>query len=174
MYCYGVHQTMFDRMEVEVPNFTLHERLPTKDTLDAFCSEGHHKVILLDDLMMDVVSNVEMEKLFTQGAHHRNLTVIFLTQNMYAKGKNAKTIALNTHVLVLFKSMRSGGQISHLSRELYPSRGKVLVDAYNDDVSKAYGYLVIDLSPHAPCDQHRLRTHIFPDKWPLIVYVPRV
>lgn len=173
MYCYAIHQPMFDQMEASIPNFTLHEGLPSQATLEEFC-DGQHRLILLDDLMSDVVSNCEMGKLFTQGAHHRRITVIFISQNLYAKGKSAKTIALNTHVLVLFKSMRSTGQIAYMGRELFPGHQRVLLDAYLDATSKRYGYLLIDMSPHAEFEEYRMRTQIFPDEEPLIIYVPRV
>jgi hypothetical protein len=124
--------------------------------------------------MADVVSNSDLERLFTQGCHHRNLTTIFLGQNLYAKGKSAKTISLNTHILILFKSMRGGGQIAHLSREIYPGNPKALLDAYINATSMPYGYILVDLSPHTISDQYRLRTRVFPDEAPLVVYIPRV
>ena len=39
----------------------------------------------------------------------------------------------------------------------------MLEEVYVDCPTTAYGYLVIDISPHAN-DQYRLRTHIFPDE----------
>ena len=40
-------------------------------------------------------------KLFTKGSHHRNLTVIYIVQNVFDKGKYSRTISLNSHYHVV-------------------------------------------------------------------------
>lgn len=158
-------------MEQEFPNLTLHEGIPTRETIESF-ADGLHNAILLDDLMMQVVKNENMELLFTQGAHHKKLTVIFINQNIFAQGRHARSIALNTHVLVLFRNMRGGSQITALGKEMYPRNTHVLTDAFTDATSRQFGYLIIDMSPFS-CEQYRLRTNIFSDEGPTIVYIPR-
>ena len=113
-----------------------------------------------------------MELLFTRGCHHKHLTVIFLTQNLFYQGRCSRTCSLNTHYLVLLKSPRQGNQLLHLGRQLYPSKAGVLVQAYNDSTKSDYGYLVVDSTPKGD-DKYRLRTHIFPGEDP-IVYIPTV
>jgi len=175
LYCYSIYQDLFDRMEREFENFTLHQGLPSQSTLDDFCSQdSSQKIILFDDLMISLLASKEMAKLFTEGAHHRGLSIIFISQNLYQKGAVAKTVALNIHVLVLFKSMRSTGQISHLGREIFPNSPRALVDAYLECTSEKYGYLLLDLSPHTSNDDYRMRTHIFEHQAPTIVFVPRI
>lgn len=133
-------------MEQEFQNFTLHEGIPSQETLESFV-DGCHNAVILDDLMMQVVKNENMEKLFTQGAHHRKLTVISINQNVFAQGRHAQTIALNTHVLVLFRNMRGGSQITSLGKELYPGQSQVLIEAFKDATLRSFGYLIIDMSP---------------------------
>ena len=43
-----------------------------------------------------------MQELFTKYCHHRNMTAIMVSQNVFQKGPNARTISLNTHILILF------------------------------------------------------------------------
>ena len=93
-----------------------------------------------------------------QGSHHRNLTVLFLNQNVFTQGKNARNIGLNAHHMILFKNQRDFQQIKSLGRQL--GLGKCLEEAYADALSERYGYLVVDMSPHNE-DAHRLRTKIF-------------
>lgn len=171
LYCYGCYQNTFDKMEQEFPNLTLHEGVPSRETIEAF-ADGEHNVVLLDDLMNEVVKNEHMETLFTQWAHHKKLTVIFICQNLFVQGRHSRSIGLNVHVQVLFRNMRGGSQIASLGRELYPRRSQVLIDAYRDATSRPFGYLIIDMSPYS-CDQYRLRTNIFTDEGPTVVYVPR-
>ena len=171
LYCYGIYQSIFDKMEENIPNFTLHEGLPSKEDIDNFSEKRKHLLVILDDLMSEVGQSHEMERLFTQGCHHRNLNVIFITQNIFQQAKCSRTIALNTHYLGLFRNLRDASQVSHLGRQLFPGKGQVLVDAYQEATRLPYGYLVIDVSPHSQ-DQYRLRTRILPGDDP-IIYTPR-
>jgi hypothetical protein len=169
MYCYGVYQPLFDDMEKTLLNFTLHAGLPTQLEMEEF-ADGEHGLIVLDDLMQRVVERTDMELLFTQGCHHRRLSVIFITQNLYGKGKSARTITLNTWYLIVFKNARDASQMQTLGKQLYPGNGRILTESYTDATKTLYGYLVIDTSPHAD-DRYRLRTNIFPGE-DMIVYVP--
>lgn len=171
LYCYGIHQTLFEKMEEDIPNFTLHEGLPNKEEIENFSVQQKHSLIVLDDFMHQVGQSPDMELLFTQGCYHRKLSVIFITQNIFQQAKFSRTIALNTHYLVLFRNLRDASQISHLGRQLFPGKGQILVDAYQSATRVPYGYLVIDMSPHSE-DKYRLRTHILPGEDP-IVYTPQ-
>jgi hypothetical protein len=170
MYCYGVYQQLFDDMERVLDNFTLHPGLPTQTEVDEF-ADGEHGLIVLDDLMHQVLERKDMELLFTQGCHHRRLSVIFITQNLYGQGKSARTIALNTWYLVVFKHVRDSSQLMTLGRQLFPGKPHILIEAYRDVMKMPYAYLVIDTSPHVR-DEYRLRTRVFPGEDP-IVYIPK-
>lgn len=163
LYCYGIHQPLFDDMERQLPNLVFNPGLPSKELLEDLTSDRHHSLIILDDLMHRVVQDMDMELLFTQGCHHRRLSVVFITQNLFPKGSKTRTIALNTYYLVLMKNARDSSQISTLGRQLYPGRARVLVDAYRDATKNPFGYLVVDTSPGGD-DRYRLRTNIFPDE----------
>ena len=91
--------------------------------------DRRHKLIVIDDLMHRVVQDKEMELLFTQGTHHRCVSVILITQNLYPGGKHARTIALNTWYTVLMKNLRDVSQVGILGRQLYPGRGKAFMKA---------------------------------------------
>ena len=135
------------------------------EELDDFTRDRRHKLIIIDDLMHEVTRNKNMELLFTQGCHHRKISVIFITQNLYPGGKHARTIALNTSYMVLMKNLRDISQVGILSRQLYPGRSKGFVKAYEDALT--HGYLLVDMSPHVE-DKYRLRTDIFPGEYPII------
>jgi len=75
--------------------------------------------LVLDDLMSE--TNDDVANLFTKGSHHRNVSVMFLTQNLFYKNRHMLTISLNSHYMVLFKNPRDAGQFSVLVRQMYPS-----------------------------------------------------
>ena len=126
LYCYGVYQPLFDTMEKEVPNLTFHQGLPTQTDIEELTQDGQHHLVILDDLMAEVAASKTMQDLFCQYCHHRNVSVIYLTQNMFQQGKCARTIALNTYYLVLMRNLRAASQINHLGRQLYPGNANVL------------------------------------------------
>ena len=172
LYCYGIYQPLYDDIKSACPFVTFKEGIPSASDIEKFASQQNHKVIVLDDLLGEVVQNVEMEKLFILGSHHKKLSVFFLQQNLYQQGRYSRTIALNTAYLILFRNIRDSSQILYLSRQISPSNPQALVEAYKDATSIKYGYLVIDCSPHSD-DRYRWRTKIWPEEYPLI-YQPAV
>jgi hypothetical protein len=161
LYCYGVFQDLFYEMEKSIANIVFHEGLPSAETIEDITKNKKHNIIILDDLMMEVVKNSDMELLFSRGSHHKNLTVIYVNQNMFCQGKNARTITLNCHYIILFQNLRDCSQIQRLGQQIFPGHGNFLVESYKDALQKPYGYLVVDLSPRAE-EGFRLRTNIFP------------
>jgi hypothetical protein len=170
LYCYGIYQSLFDDMKRNLKHIRFQQGLPTVTDIDEFAN-GQHGLIILDDLMHNLISNKDIESLFTQGCHHRHFSVIFISQNLYGQGRSSRTIALNTWYLIIFKVIRDMGQLMTLGRQLYPGKSGVLVETYRDVMLTPYSYLVIDLTPHAK-DEYRLRTRVFPGVDP-IVYVPK-
>ena len=172
LYCYGIWQPLFNEMEKELPFLTFHDGIPSKSDIDEFSSQNHHKLIILDDLLDEVLSSPDIKMLFIRGCHHKNLSCIFITQNLFSQNKHSRTISLNTHYLVIFKNFRDASQISFLARQIFPRKGNVLIDCYNDATNRKYGYLIVDMSPHSE-DIYRLRTLVMPGEDP-IVYTPKI
>ena len=158
LYCYGVYQDYYN--EMTIPNIEFHEGLPTLYKVKSL-NDGQFHVIVLDDLMEYIIKSVETQNLFTKYFHHYNITAIFLTQNIFAQGPCARTININTHVLVLFANKRDESQTLNLGKQLYPCNSKIFMEAYEDATSFLHGYLVIDCDPKSPREL-KLRTKIFP------------
>ena len=154
-------------MERTLKNFRSKQGLPSSEEWEEFIADRRHKLIVMDDLMHREVEDKEMELLFTQGTHHKCVSVILITQNLYPRGKHARTIALNTWYLVLMKNLRDVSQVGILGRQLYPGRVKGFIKAYEDALGSKQGYLIVDTSPHGD-DQYRLRSRVFPGQDPLV------
>ncbi len=92
MHRYGIYQPLFDEMERTVPNFVSRKGIPSEEEIDEFCDGRSHVLLILDDLMNSVVQSPDMELLFTRGCHHKGISVIFLTQNLFPR---ANTPALS-------------------------------------------------------------------------------
>ena len=106
-------------------------------------------------------TNQLVANVFAKILHHRNFSVVYLTQNLFNKNKYARTISLNAHYLVLFKNPRDATQFATLARQMYPNASKFAIEAYKDATSAPYGHLLIDLKPEQD-ERCHLRTNVFP------------
>ena len=104
MWCYGIYQDIFDKY----PLIQFHEGLPDLNIFDG----KERTLLIIDDLMSETDERVT--KIFTKISHHRNVSVLYLTQNLFYKGKHTRTISLNAHYLVLFKNVRDSTQIANI------------------------------------------------------------
>ncbi len=127
-------------------------------------------VLVIDDQMQSACDNVEVQNVFTKYVHHRNLSCIYIVQNLFIQGKASRTISLNTNYLVLFKNPRDKCQIALLGRQMFPGNTKYFLEAFNDATSPAYGYLLIDYKAKTP-DHLRLRTALLSEQ--PVVYIPK-
>lgn len=174
LFCYGIYQPLYDQIQTDVENITMHHGLPSEEEIEQWYSEKDtdmHKLIVIDDLAHLVVNNQNIELLLTQGSHHRNISVIIISQNIFTHGKYSRNQSLNTQYFIIFRNIRDGNQIKYLSRQLFPSHPNKLVQAYEDAVKEAHGYLIIDMHPFSS-DKYRLRTKIFPNE-DLIIYTDK-
>lgn len=130
------------------------------------------KLVIIDDLMRESSSCGTIVDLFTKGSHHKNLSVILISQNLFHQGRGQRDISLNANYIVVFKNPRDRAQIRHLARQVYPDDPKFLEEAYYDATSQPHGYLLLDLKQSTP-DEYRFRTRIFPIDTLHYVYIPR-
>lgn len=116
-------------------------------------------LVVIDDQMNDV--NDQVVDWFTRGCHHDNISLIFITQNLFFPDKRFRTASLNTQYLLIFRNPRDNYQIRHLARQMFPGkRSQSMIAAFEDaTVQSPYGYLLVDLKPSTP-DTLRLRTNI--------------
>ena len=111
--------------------------------------------------MHELSNDQRMTNLFIKGCHHRNLSVIFIVQNIFHRGKELRDMSLNSHYLVVLKSPRDSSQVNHLVRQMSRGHAKYMQEAFEDATKRPYKYLFCDLEPETPTD-FRLRTNIFP------------
>ena len=170
LFYYGEWQEAY-RTEYRVSNCQIEFREGLPNNSD-YSGDNHvKKLILIDDLMRE--SNSVIMDLFTKGSHHKNISVIFITQNVFHQAKGMRDIHLNCNYLIVFKNMRDRSQILHLARQVYPEDPKFVQESYADATSPSYGYLLMDFKQSTP-DEIRFRTQIFPDDPNHVVYLPKL
>lgn len=128
------------------------------------------KLIIIDDMMRE--QNSVIVDLFTKGSHHKNISIMFLTQNIFHKSSHSRDVSLNASYIVLFKNPRDRAQVSHVARQIFPQDSKFLIEAYQNATQEPHEYLLIDCNQNVP-DEFRFRAKIFPDDEFHYVYVPK-
>ena len=87
-----------------------------RDEIFDSLSPEQRNILVLDDQLGVASSSTSVADLITKESHHRNLSVIYLVQNVYNQGKRQRTISLNSHYSVVF---RNGWDASQLRTMAY-------------------------------------------------------
>ena len=120
--------------------------------LESMIDPSIRNLVVIDDLMHELRNDQTITS---------NLSVIFILQNIFHRGKELRDMSLNYHYLVLFKSPRDSSQVNHLAKQMFPGYVKYMQESFQDATSRPYGYLLCDLKPETPT-VFRLRTNVFP------------
>lgn len=172
IWFYGQDQPLYDTIRKELPTIEFHKGIPSDLDEDDYFDTKVTNLVIIDDLMTDCRNDQRLTKLFTIGSHHKNLSVIFIVQNLFLQGREMRNISLNTHYFVVFKNPRDNLQISVLARQMYPNKSKFLIEAFHDATCQPYAYLFLDLKPSTP-ECYRVRTNVLPhQEKPPYFYVP--
>ena len=159
IWFYKEWQPSYDQIKEFLPTLEFHPGI-NKEAIDSI-QGSERNLIVIDDLMSIAAESKRITKLFTQESHHKNITVIFIVQNLFYQSREMRTISLNAHYLVLYKNPRDKSQIRYLARQIYPENSKFLCSVYADVTAAPHSYLVLDLHPETPED-FRILTNIFP------------
>ena len=161
VWCYSQWQPAYMEMLVTIPNIEFVKGIPPPLEQDSYFQVNKRNLIVFDDQMIDAGKDQRIVNLFTRGSHHRNLSVIYIVQNLFHQGKGSRSISLNSHYLVLFKNPRDKLQVLTLAKQMYPGRTDFFLKQYEGAVRRPFGYLLIDLKTTTQ-DDCRLRTNVLP------------
>lgn len=169
VYCYSIYQKKFDDLKRKIPYIEFINGLPPNE--EDFFDRNKNNLLIFDDLAAECNNNSRIAEWFVKGSHHLNTSLILITQNLFSKGKESRTISLNCSYLLIFKSPRDSSQILYLSRQIFPKKKNFLVKAYEMATErKAHSYILIDCK-QSQDDQLRIRTNVLPCEEPMIIFV---
>ena len=98
---------------------------------DFISSNSEPCFVTFDDLLNDIYSNQVCE-LFTRGSHHKNISVILITQILFQQGRFCRDISLNSHYILALKNGRDKKQLMFLASDMYHEDTIGLYNAYRD------------------------------------------
>ena len=170
IWAYGTWQEIYNEKISENVNIQYFSGLPNEEDFDY---KPH--ILIIDDLMNELGDDKKFSNLFTKFSHHKNISIIFISQNMFHKGKQMRNVSLNCDYYVVMKSPRAKNQLQYLAREIFPGKTKYLLESYEDATAdKPHSYLKIDLTQNTP-DKYRISTNIIPKNKNLniVYYLPK-
>ena len=170
IYAYSEYQPMFDEMRANIPRLIFHEGLPSKEDIERYTEGVNHTMVVLDDLMLQVAQSQDCVHLFTVTSHHRNVTTVLLSQNLYPPGKYARTISLNCLNVILFKNYRDSRQVITFGSQILPGHVPYFKAAYEAATGPNFGYLHVCLEP-SQNKEYQLRSKILPGE-EMVVFQP--
>ncbi|PFX15461.1 hypothetical protein AWC38_SpisGene20314 [Stylophora pistillata] len=155
-YCCGAWQDGYREMHQHGIKF--HDNLTNEEQLKQWLPKDGG-ILVMDDLMTEGGDDKEVLDLSTKHSHHRNITVIYLCQDMFPPSKYAKSISRNAHNVVAFKNARDQLGFKHLLLQAFPMEWQDIMQVYCEATQRPYGYITLDLHP-ASKDAHRVFSHL--------------
>ena len=102
VWFYGRHQPdLFCSLAQEFPSIEFYEGLPMNT--EVMFDRSKRNMCIIDDLMQSASGNQLVENLFTNG-RHLNLSVVFVSQNLFYTGKKDPTKGPYRYFILKFSS----------------------------------------------------------------------
>ena len=166
-WVYSEWQPAYESLQQLRPDIMFKKGLGDENEFYNSLSNFNRNLVILDDQMSSIGNSKTLSRLFTEGSHHRNLSIIYIVQNLFDKGRSHRTVSLNAQYFVLFKNPRDKSQIDTIARQMYPGKVKFLRDAFQDATKLPFTYLIIDMHPETN-EGERVLTQIFAGETPSV------
>ena len=144
VYCYRHWQKLYTKLRMHDPAIRWHQGLPSS----VFMDKLEDTIVVVDDLMDVGMNDPMLMSMFTEGSHHKNISVIFIVQNLLHQGRKSRSLNLNAQYLVLYKNPRDMRQIKTIAQQMYPTDWKRFLAYFEMETSRPYGKVIIDLHPN--------------------------
>ena len=180
---YKEHQNIYNEMEKimndgktgkeNFPVFKKYRNPPksVQELKDIFIAypKSVPKIVVFDDYLDEV--GPALKHLFTVLTHHHSCFTVFLSQTLFDKSKELRTLSINTQYMVLFNNPRDRMSVSQLAKQVFPGKVDLLNKAYKEATrGRGYGYILLDFHQKQD-DRVRVRSHIYPNEYPTVVYL---
>ena len=158
------------RWNKHLPSIRIHfrEGLPT---VRQFLKMPKSSCIIIDDQFEEAIESKEVQKAFTVYRRKFGFSIILISQNVFEKGRKAKTIRSNTFSYVLFNNFGDQQQNHLLARQLMlEKRFKEFRADHFKTKHDSHSYVVLNNS--AKHEDLRVATNIFSESTHLGIKLP--
>lgn len=121
LWIYKRWQRLYNELKYWISGIKFIQGITEDIKTDKFINSRERTLLVIDDIMKDAIQDKGICELFTEGANHRNLSVICIMQNLFNKGKENRTMSLNSQYIVIFK-------IQEIDNRLQPWHDKCILE----------------------------------------------
>ena len=144
-YMYGVYQewmSTWNNLESTQIKFI--------DGLDfAQMDTNSPSLLVIDDLLYS--TDKDVASAFIMGSHHKKITIMYITQNLFPNCPIFRTMSANAHYYVIFHNQRNFRQVHTLARQIYSGNDlKRIINAYKRAGKQKRGFIVLSFAPELP------------------------
>ena len=104
--------TLYKDLQKRIPWIEFVHGIPDYLHSPQFINPGKRNLIIFDDVMTEVKCDQRITDLFTKGSHHRNISIVYLTQNVFPQGKACRDTEIyllcTLHKTCFLKVKRAG------------------------------------------------------------------
>ena len=154
---------IFEEVKLTFPGAQLHFGLPDVTKLN-LNFDNSPKLLIIDDLMTEFLSNYQMVKLLSVEVHHCNITTIFTLHNLFAPSKFGRTLTRNVNYKILFANRLDLKEIRNVSLQIsnLPTFLSESFDFLNKEFPNEPAYIIIDGHIKSNLKNFFVRSQIFP------------
>ena len=141
VWLYRRWQQMYTEIQKTVsPVVEFYQGIPSDINEDEYFDTKLNNLLILDDMMSEAGKDKRITDLFTEGSHHRSLSVIFINQNLYAS--KDPTQRRNCHYLVMFNNPVDKQSMITLARQMYPGKSEYFLKKFEKATKQPYGFAI--------------------------------
>ena len=74
-------------------------------------------MVIIDDLMLE--NSKELREMFIFGSHHKKISLLYLTQNIFQNSDLYRLMSANAHYMVIFSNRRNFRQVNTLAHQIF-------------------------------------------------------
>ena len=144
-YMYNIEQDFMYRWnETEEQKITFIQGLGVEQM-----NTSEPSLLVIDDLLLS--TNKEVLEMFILGSHHKQISLFYLTQNLFPNCNMNRTMSNNAHYYVLFHNQRNFRQIHTLAHQIYVGRDvQRITNAYKRASKQERGFVVLSFAQGLP------------------------
>ena len=95
-------------------------------------------LLVIDDLLLSTNKDVEM---FILGSHHKQISLFYLSQNLFPDCSLFRIMSNNAHYFVIFNNKRNATQIQRLAHQIFIGEDTYRIKMPIKGFNNSNGYL---------------------------------
>jgi energy-coupling factor transporter ATP-binding protein EcfA2 len=157
-----IYPDYLDEIPVEFEKIV--EYQPGIQDIEYFSKLPKNTLLVFDDMMSECGKSHEIMKLFSVVARKKNISIIFLVQNVYDSSRQFRNIRLNATGFFLFNFYAANDVNQRLLRDL-GLKNVISKKLISKIYSEKFKYIYIDIHPNKHSQFDRLRGNIFEENF---------